>query len=190
MPSQKDRYYEEYAYVLDYLPEGRYDISSRRREPIIQAIGETYFTLLELIARPSANISIGERLYIGRGVRLKVAHVKGKIKYSDLTATAKSELLAVLEKIIRKNEKFFVDFFNNAGPITTRLHALELLPGIGKKLMWEIIEERKRRPFSSFEDIASRVPTSDPIRLIIKRIELELKGNEKYNLFIKKERSE
>jgi len=190
MRVQKERQYEEYAYVLDYLPEGRYDATSRRREPIIQAIGESYFTLLELIPRPNVDISIGERLYIGKGVRLKVAHVKGRISYDNLTSTAKSELSTILERIVRKKEQFFVDFFNRAGPITTRLHALELLPGIGKKLMWEIIEERKKKPFESFEDIAARIPTSDPIKLIVKRIEAELKGNEKYYLFIKRERNE
>ena len=52
-----------------------------------------------------------------------------------------------------KNYPMAIEFFNKAAPLTTRMHQLELLPGLGKKHMWEIIEERKDKPFeSSFPD--------------------------------------
>jgi putative nucleotide binding protein len=67
---------------------------------------------------------------------------------------------------------------------------LELLPGIGKKHMWDIIKARKEKPFESFDDIKKRVTMlSDPVKLISKRILLELeatgdkKGKRKYVLF-------
>ena len=34
---------------------------------------------------------------------------------------------------------------------------LHLLPGIGKKLMWEVLTEREKKPFESFADISQRI---------------------------------
>jgi putative nucleotide binding protein len=126
-----------------------------------------------------------ELLYIGKGVRDKVLRIKRKITYNDLTATAKDELLNVLDIIVTQQEKKFVNFFNTAGALTTRMHSLELLPGIGKKHLWIILEERRVKPFESFEDIRLRAKISDPKKLIIKRIISELIGEDKYRLFVK-----
>ena len=184
---KKPKQYEEYAYVLDYLPAERKITHGRiKYSPIVQAIGASYFTLLELIVKPNVSIALEERVYIGKGYRDKIAHVKGKLSYSELTSTAKSELPHVLEIIVKNKEKYFVNFFNKAGPITPRLHALELLPGVGKKTMWEIIEERKKKPFESFEDISNRVSIPNVVKLLAKRIENELIGNEKYYLFVRR----
>jgi len=187
MQRKQSKPYEEYVYALDYLPEGRYIGNLRIREPLVQSIGERYFMLLELIARRNIRIEVGERLYVGKGIRIKILRVRSRIRYDELTTDAKLALPEVLEKIVRNREEYFVEFFNKATPITTRLHMLELLPGIGKKTMWEFLEERKKRPFTSFKDISERVPTSDPVKLIVKRIEMELKGDEKYNLFVRRD---
>ena len=56
---------------------------------------------------------------------------------------------------------------------------------MGKKHMWEVIEARKARPFESFEDLKSRVKLlPDPKQVIIKRVLLELAGEEKYKIFV------
>jgi len=62
---------------------------------------------------------------------------------------------------------------------------LHLLPGIGKKLMWEIIEEREKKPFESFEDISHRIKTiPHPDKMILNRILEEIQDpNVKYHLF-------
>ncbi len=65
--------------------------------------------------------------------------------------------------------------FNTAGAISTRLHKLELIPGIGKKYMWEIVEARKEKPFESFEDITTRIPSlNNPAEMIVNRVKQEL----------------
>jgi putative nucleotide binding protein len=63
---------------------------------------------------------------------------------------------------------------------------LELLPGLGKKTMWSIIEERKKGPFQSLDDLAKRVPMAHQLdKLLAKRIEEELANpDEKYRLFV------
>jgi len=177
--------YEEYAYVLDYLPEGYLDLNSGRRtgKPVAQVLGEKAFTLLEVT--PKVDLMLYERVFVGKGNRDKILLINRKISYNDLTDTAKAELPYVVEEIIKNNEERFVQFFNVAPPITNRLHSLELLPGIGKKHMWEIIEERQREPFKSFEDLRKRVKgLPDPVKMIAKRIVDELQDKDRYKLFV------
>ncbi len=175
---------EDYVYILDYLPTGR---PGYRRGPISYGIGEKQFTLLELIPKPNVSLNIGERVYVGKELekREKITKVKGRVNYEDLTSTAHGEIFYVVLDIVKNNEERFVKFFNECPAITTRFHALELLPGLGKKTMLEIIEERKKEPFKSFEDMTTRVKNlHHPEKIIARRIIEELENpNEKYRLF-------
>lgn len=180
---------EQYAYILDYLPNG-YSEDTRPihlRKPIAQSLGAEHFVLLELGIKEGARVEIEEKVFVGKGERDVVKHVEKRLKYSELTHGAKLELPYVIEKIVRNNEPRFVEFFNNAQPITTRLHMLELLPGIGKKMMWAIIDERKKGKFKDFADIEARIKSlHHPEKLIAKRIEEEIKDeNIKYRMFAK-----
>jgi len=107
----------------------------------------------------------------------------GRVSYQELTASAKAEMQPVLETLIRHQEERFVGFFNVSQPVTPRMHALELLPGIGKKSMWQIVNARERKQFTSFKDIQERTKTSDPVKVLAKRIVDELSGEGKYRLF-------
>jgi putative nucleotide binding protein len=180
---------EEYAIVLDYLPHGyAFDNTpSYKKTAIVQAIGKEKMVLLEAVPKKDVNIQILDEVYIGEGKRDKIHHVNGKLDPGKLTATAKAELELVIKKLVDKNQAKFLEFFNKSQPLTTRMHTLELLPGLGKKHMWEIIEERRVEPFKDFEDLKKRVKLMpDPQKIIIKRIFSELQGKEKYNLFVGK----
>jgi len=183
---------EDYAIILDYLPLGyvKEGSNSYKRKPVAQAIGTEEFTLLELTPKENVNLDIHEKVYIGAEKRDKIARVNRRLPFNKMTSTARIEVNYVIEEIIKEKEDKFVQFFNEAGPISTRLHQIELLPGIGKKHMWDIIQARKEAPFQNFEDVKKRVPMlSDPVKLIAKRIHLELeaaedrKGKKKYILF-------
>ncbi len=176
---------DEYAIVLDFLPKG---YGYGKPEAIAQVIGTKFFTLLEVKARDNVVLKPGDKVYIGSGKREEIETIKRRINYEKLTAFAKSELEQAVKRIVEENEQRFVDFFNKAQPITVRLHQLELLPGIGKKHMWEILEERKKEPFKSFEDIKNRLKLlPNPKEVIIKRILMEIKGeDDKYRLFVRK----
>jgi len=63
------------------------------------------------------------------------------------------------------------------------MHAMELIPGIGKKLMWQILEQRERQPFNGFEDLQERVNITDPVKLLARRVLKELSEEEKYMIF-------
>lgn len=179
---------EDYAIILDFLPHG-YPMDRRPmhlKTAIAQAIGKNTLVLLELVPKKDIFLQPHEDVYIGEGKRDKVHHIVGRISPSKLTETAKSELNYIIEEIVKKDETRFIEFFNKAGPINTRIHQLELLPGIGKKHMISIVEAREEKPFENFDDIKKRVSLlPDPERSIIKRILLELEGNEKHYLFVK-----
>lgn len=180
------RKYEEYAYVLDFTPRGK-SITVRGREGvIIQAIGEERLTLLELLGIQNATVEIGERLYIGREGREKVSSVLGRLEYTDISQSAKNELANIIEKLVVANEKRFINYINNAQPITPRIHALELIPGIGKTYMMTIIKERDKKKFENFSDLQTRVGLRDPAKLISKRIIEEIMGQARMNLFVRK----
>lgn len=182
-----ERTKEENAIVLDFLPNG-YPFDERpmyMKTPVAQALGNEHFILLELVPKKGIHLQMYEEVYIGDGKRDRVHHIAGKIPLSKLTRTAKSELDFAIKDIVNKNEKRFVDFFNSARPLSTRMHQIELLPGVGKKHMWEILNAREEKPFESFEDLKKRVKLiPDPEKLIIKRILEELEGTEKHKLFV------
>ena len=177
---------EEVAIVLDFLPNG-YPLDTtpaHRRNPIIQALGKTHFALLELIPKKEVFVQPYEEVYIGEGKRDKIHHILGRLSPDKLTSTASSELEFVISEAIAKDETRYVEFFNKAQPLTMRMHQLELLPGVGKKHMWEIIEAREEKPFMSFDDIRARVRLlPDPRKVVIKRIMNEILGQEKHHIF-------
>ena len=153
---------EENAVVLDYLSRGyvKSDMSKFGGKPIAQAIGTEQYRVL------------------------------GRLDYENMTATARIELDYAIRDIVEDNEDKFVEFFNTADSVSTRMHSLELIPGIGKKYMWDIIKAREQKPFESFEDISERLPTlADPAAMIVNRVKQELdttkpkRGKNKYYLF-------
>jgi putative nucleotide binding protein len=175
---------EEEAIILDYLPYG-YPMG-RHTSPVAQAVGAKTFILLELVPRRGTSLAPKEKVYIGPDKRDKIYFIAGRLQKDKLTETAKIQLQEFVEEQVTNREKEFVDFFNNAQPINTRLHQIELLPGFGKKHTQEILEARQEKPFKSFEDIKNRVKSiSDPKKAVEKRIIEELQERQRFNLFVK-----
>jgi putative nucleotide binding protein len=173
---------EEKAIILEYLPNG-YPLE-KKRMPLAQAVGANNLTLLELVPRREVSLEIGEEVYIGEGKRDKIYYILGRLKREKLTESAKIQLQEVIRKRVEENEEIYVKFFNEAPAINKRLHQIELLPGLGKKHMNEILKQREEEEFKSFEDMKKRVPNlPDPEKIIEKRIFQELTNIERYNLF-------
>jgi putative nucleotide binding protein len=175
---------EEKAIILDYLPYG-YPMD-KKMMPVAQAVGIKFLTPLQLIPRRGVKLEVKEEVYIGEGKRDKIYFIQGRLHEDKLTETSKSELSEFIVEIVEKDVKKFVDFFNNAEAINTRLHQFELLPGFGKKHTEAILSERDKRPFDSFEDLKERVANlPDPRKAVEKRLLEEITGREKYLLFSK-----
>ena len=183
---------EEEVIILDYLKFGYVnpDRPTTRGMPIAQTIGVDKFTLIEVTPKDGIDLEIHDKVYIGPGKRVKVNRVKGLLDFEKLTATSRIELEYAIKDIIKGKEDEYVKFFNEIDPLSIKLHKLELIPGIGKKHMNMILEEREKEPFKSFDDLKTRVPLlGDPVELLAKRVVLELdttqvkRGKKKYYLF-------
>jgi putative nucleotide binding protein len=186
MPEGRPPKREEVARILDYLPYGRTpDTRGYQKQPLVQAVGEANFVLMEMTPKEGVVPTAGTRVYIGSGSRDVIDHVNRRIDYVELSNNAKLELTYQIVSIILENEARFIRYFNEAGPITTRMHALELLPGIGKKLMWAVLNERKKGVFKNFADLMERVKgLHNPEKIICRRVEDELMDDKiKYRVF-------
>lgn len=174
---------EENAIILDFLPYG-YPLEQKRMA-IAQAIGTNGLTILQLVPRRGEKFEIGEVAYIGDGKREKVQYILGRCPREKLTETAKVQLAEFVKEYVEENEEKFVEFFNNAQAMNTRLHQFELLPGFGKQHTKTILEERKEKNFESFRDMKERVQNLPaPEKAIEKRIIEELTEIKRPNLFI------
>ena len=180
------RKYEEHAYVLDFKSRGKSITVRGRTGVIVNAIGEERLALLEILGVENSTFDVGERIYIGKEGRTKVKSVLGKIDYTKMSILTQNEIPRIIELIVTKNEKRFVDYLNNAQPITPRIHALELIPGIGKTYMNVLIQEREKKLFESYSDMEKRTGFKEPIKHLAQRILEEISGKTRMNLFAKR----
>ena len=174
---------EDYAYILDYLPQGATGGGFSRREPVCYAVGDEEFKLFELVPKAGVQVDIGVRTYIGKDSaevkRDVIDHVKRRINYKDLTNNAQAELEYAISDIVVSKQSRFIRFFNEAEGISMRKHMLEELPGLGKKSMTAILDERKKGSFKDFADLAERTGVKNPEKLIVARIMLEISDPER-----------
>jgi putative nucleotide binding protein len=183
---------EEAAWILDYLPYGHVSeaMGSYQKKPLVQGVGDRDFTLMEMTPKEGAVLEIGTKVRLNNKDQAKIERVNRRIRYEELSRGAQAELSYALQQIILEKEGRYLRFFNEAEPLTTRMHTLELLPGIGKKLMWAVLKERKKGPFKNFRDLSGRVKgIYNPEKLVASRVEEELKDERvKYRVFTKEMR--
>ena len=176
--------YEDHAYVLDFIPRAKSAVIKEIEGPLLQAIGQDRLSILEILASQGVVFETGEKISIGKENRSKIVSVLGKLDYSDLTSEARNELESVLKIMIIDNQARYIYYFNELQAITPRLHGLELIPGIGKKFMKQIVSQRERKRFENFEDLSQRVAIRDPAQLVAKRIVEELSGGSRVFIFV------
>jgi len=180
------------AIVLDFLAHGRTedDRPQYQKQPLAYALDREDFRLYEVVLGADADVSIGDDLVVDRAS--DAIERTGEVEYEDLPGGAQSELDYAVEDLATEEERRFVDFYNDAQPITLRLHQLNLLPGIGKKLRNAILDERKRGPFESFEDLGERVDgLHNPKEVVVDRILEEIRKDDlKYRTFARREDEE
>ncbi|MFW9947953.1 MAG: DUF655 domain-containing protein [Candidatus Odinarchaeota archaeon] len=195
-PREKKQFIKKFRelVILDILLHGHPDEDkpSWSKTPIAQVLTFPDFVLYEVKINKDADIKVQEKNVYEEFLRQnKLREVIKKIDYNELTNTSKALIQPILEKEVLNYEKDFINFFNNSTSITPRMHALKLLPGVGQKHMWEILEERERQNFATFQDIADRTSISNPAKLIAQRIIKELqREGVKYYLFSKTQKYE
>jgi putative nucleotide binding protein len=194
-PRKKKQFIKKFreVVILDLLLHGHpeEDRPSWSKTPLAQVLTFPDFVLYEVKMNRNSDIKVQEqKTYEEFLDEDKLGDVLKKIDYNDLTNTSKALIQPILEKEVLKFEEEFISFFNNSTSITPRMHALKLLPGIGQKHMWELLEARDRQKFTNFQDIADRTSISTPTKLIAQRIIKELQRDVKYYLFSKTQKYE
>jgi len=189
-PRKKKEFIKKFreVVILDLLIHGHpeEDKPSWAKTPIAQVLTFPDFVLYEVKVNKNSDIEVQEqKTYEEFLNEEKLKEVLKKIDHNDLTSTSKALIQPILEKEVLKYEEEFINFFNNSTSITPRMHALKLLPGVGQKHMWEILEARQRQKFGTFQDISDRTSISNPTKLIAQRIIKELQRDVKYYLFSK-----
>ena len=182
----QSRKYEEYAYVLDFCSMAKSKTVRGRDGIIITALGEERLTLLEILGAEDSIFDIGEKIYIGKEGRTKVQSVLGKLDYKQISGSSQSEIDNVVKTIVTNNEERFVDYINNARPLTPRKHSLELIPGIGKTYLKLIIEQINKQKFLNYKDMEERAGLKEPVNHLSKRIIEEISGETQFRLFVKR----
>ncbi len=175
--------------ILDILLHGHpeEDKPSWSKTPISQVLTLPDFVLYEVKCNKESEIKVQQKgTYEEFLNQNKLREVTKKINYKDLTNTSKALIQPILEAEVLNYEEEFINFFNNSTSITPRMHSLKLLPGVGQKHMWEIIEARNRQKFTTFQDISDRTSMSHPAKQVAMRIIKELqREGVKYYLFSK-----
>lgn len=194
-PKKKKQFIKKFReiVILDLLLHGHpeEDRPSWAKTPIAQVLTFPDFVLYEVKMKKNSDIKVQEQKTYEEFINEdKLGDVLKKIDYDDLTNTSKALIQPFLEKEVLKYEEEFINFFNNSTSITPRMHALKLLPGVGQKHMWEILDARERQKFVKFQDIIDRTSISNPAKLIAQRIIKELQRDVKYYLFSKTQKYE
>ena len=107
------------------------------------------------------------------------------MNFEKISTNAQTELPSIIEKIVRTNEQYFVDYFNNAQPITPRKHSLELIPGVGKTYLKIILDQISKKKFTDYNDLENRAGLKEPVKHLSKRIMEEITGQTQFHLFVK-----
>jgi len=176
------------AVVLDYLAHGNASDGRQHfsESAVVYAVGKPEFGLYECSLEDDSEITIGDRVPIDPpAARAPGLDSVTETTYDGLSGGAQSELDYAVEEVVEAETARFIGFFNDAQPISLRQHQLNLLPGIGSKLRDTILDERKRSPFESFEDLESRVDgLHDPNSVVVERILEEIRDTDvKYHIF-------
>jgi len=123
----------------------------------IVVVTEPALHVIRLRPKPDSAIQmVGDRIYMGIDhiQRDVVQDVLGFARIRDLSNAASIELPIVIQQIIEDSPDVFIQqFFNRAGNLSLKMHAFELLPGVGNKKAMEMVASRGRVGWENFAQL-------------------------------------
>ncbi|MCH2434930.1 MAG: DUF655 domain-containing protein [Candidatus Poseidoniaceae archaeon] len=123
----------------------------------IVVVTEPALHVIRLRPKPDSAIQmVGDRIYMGidHTQRDVVQDVLGFARIRDLSNAASIELPIVIQQIIEESPDVFIQqFFNRAGNLSLKMHAFELLPGVGNKKAMEMVASRGRVGWENFAQL-------------------------------------
>ena len=131
---------EEWARVLDHSGSG-----------VMFALTENRLHLVRLRERPGvANQDVVARVYFGADLSKReiVAEPLGLTRFRDMPNRAQSDIAEVIAEVIKDLPEAYLSFYNRAGNLSLKMHAFELLQGVGPRKAREMVEARGRKGWS------------------------------------------
>jgi putative nucleotide binding protein len=123
----------------------------------IVVVTEPSLHVIRLSAKQGSGIQmVGSRIYMGSDISQRdvVQDILGFARIRDLSNAANQEMPIVIQQIIEESPSVFIDqFFNRAGNLSLKMHAFELLPGIGNKKAMEMVAKRGRSGWENFSQL-------------------------------------
>ena len=98
----------------------------------------------------------------------QVDHIVGPCNGEKLNETIRGQLTDVLTTMIKQSPTPHLGFYQRAGPLNLKIHAFQLLPGVGKRIANEMQRARDMGDWSNFENIEADVGF-DPARSLAVR---------------------
>tara|TARA_X000000368_G_C22937400_1_gene670510 strand:+ start:366 stop:968 length:603 start_codon:yes stop_codon:yes gene_type:complete len=124
---------------------------------VIVVVTEPALHVIRLRPKPNSGLqAVGARIFMGidHSKREVVQDILGFARIRDLSNGASNELPIVIQQIIEDSPDVFVQqFFNRAGNLSLKMHAFELLSGVGSKKALEMVASRGRVGWESFAQL-------------------------------------
>ena len=128
---------ETHARVLDHQPSG-----------MIQGISEKGLYLIRIRSPAGSTTHLPSTV-----LELETVNVLGMTRHRDLSMMAQSELQEVVKGILTDHPEVCLSFYNRAGNLTLKMHAFQLLPGIGKSKAISMVEIRGRTGWETIDSL-------------------------------------
>jgi len=152
-------------------------IDHPENDAAIVVVTEPALHVIRLRPKPSADMQmVGDRIYMGidHAQREVVQDVLGFARIRDLSNAASIELPIIIQQIIEDSPDVFIQqFFNRAGNLSLKMHAFELLPGVGNKKAMEMVASRGRVGWENFTQLNEDC-NIDAAELLAKRFVSEI----------------
>ena len=123
----------------------------------VVVVTEPALHVIRLRPIPGAEVlMVGNRIFMGidHSQREVVQDVLGFARIRDLSNAASTELPIVIQQMIEDAPEVFIQqFFNRAGNLSLKMHAFELLSGVGNKKAMEMVASRGRVGWENFAQL-------------------------------------
>ena len=144
---------------------------------VLVVVTEPALHIIRLRPKTNAGLQmVGARIYMGidHSKREVVQDILGFARIRDLSNSTLMELPVVIQQIIEDSSEVFIQqFFNRAGNLSLKMHAFELLAGVGNKKALEMVAKRGRSGWESFAQLDEDCGINSA-ELLAKRFVLEI----------------
>ncbi|DAC35117.1 MAG TPA: DUF655 domain-containing protein [Candidatus Poseidoniales archaeon] len=95
------------------------------------------------------------------------------LRYRDLSNESTNSLVDAIKEVINENPDGHLSFYNRANNISLKMHAFQLLPGIGKSTAQDWVQKRGPNGWIDLAEVSEKLGI-DAVSLLAERYEKEL----------------